>query len=267
MPKAMEIIGGSATAPSTTFTALTAFSGNSFTVRNAPVNARLLAVWNQNQTAGQIRVRSPRMHDNVQGLRLEAQAAPVNLPNRRLYQDLYPQDALTVEMTGSGTAGDIEQGFLQIYYPDLPGVSANLIDAAELSKRGVNTIGVENTISTGTSGGWSGEELLTAEFDLLKANTEYAILGAVIQSGAFGAIRWRCSDFGNLGVGIPGESTFTELSSYFLLLSKDYELPLIPVFNSANKGSLLIDASTDENGADPIVSTILVELSPASGRR
>lgn len=267
MPKALEIIGGLATAPSTTFTALTAFSGNSFTVRNAPVNAKLVGIWNQNQTAGQVRLRSPRMHDNVQGLRLEAQAAPVNLPSRRLYQELYPQDALTFEMTGSATAGDIEQGFLQIYYPDLPGISANLIDSTELAKRGVNTIGIENTITTGTSGGWSGEELLTSEFDLLKANTEYAIVGAVIQSGAFGAVRWRCSDFGNLGVGIPGESTNPCLSSYFLDLSDDYGLPLIPVFSSANKGSLLIDAATDENGADPIISTILVELAPASGRR
>jgi hypothetical protein len=43
-------------------------------------------------------------------------------------------------------------------------------------------------------------------------------------------------------------------------------MPLIPVFNSANKGGILIDAAQDENGTDVTVNSIFAELSPGGGQ-
>lgn len=262
---ALEIITGFVTAPSTTFTGLTLAAGNSLTIRNAKEGSkpRLLSAWSDQQTAGNLRIRSPRMHDNVQGLRLYSFASdPVPLIPFTAPQIFYPQDLLTVELTGSATGGDIETACLLVYYDDLPGVNSRLIDAEELKARMVNILSVENTLALGTAGGYSGEEAINAEFDLLKANTDYALIGYLV-SAECACVRWRGVDFGNLGVGGPGNDTKNiHQARWFIDLSNEFGLPLIPVFNSANKAALLIDGAQDENGTDVTVISILAELAP-----
>ena len=262
---ALELIGGQATQPSTTFTALTMNAGNSNTVRNtnSDVNPILLNAWTDCQAGGNLRIRSPRLHDNVQGIRLVSiigEPWPL-LPFGRS-QNLISQDTLTLEITGSNTAGDIECAGFLIYYPELPGVNARFIDADELNTRGVNIMGQENTLATGTAGGWSGQEAINAEFDNFKANTDYALVG-YLTSAECCSIRWQGADSGNLGVGGPGNiAPQMGTADWFRKLSDFYKLPLIPVFNSANKNAILIDAHQDENGADPTVTSIFVELAP-----
>lgn len=262
---ALEIIGGLATAPSTTATALTMFTGNSNVIRNNPTDDKihLLNAWADVQGAGFLRIRSPRLHDNVQGIRLTNVISEVG-PKMPLGapQLLIPQDALTLELTGSGTAGDIEQAALLIYYASLPGIEARFIDAEELLNRSVSIMGQENTIATGTAGGWSGEEAINAEFDNFKANTDYALCGFLVSAECL-AVRWRGSDTGNLGVGGPGNEQKPEITAnWFVDLSRTYKLPLIPVFNSANKSAILVDAAQDENGADVTVTSLFAQLSP-----
>jgi len=73
----------------------------------------------------------------------------------------------------------------------------------------------------------------------------------------------RGADVGNLGLGGPGNEVIRELTrKWFLWLSEETGLPLIPVFNSANKGAILIDGAQDENGADTTVTSIFAELAP-----
>lgn len=261
---AMEIIGGLATAPSTTFTAVTMFTGNSNTVRNTNDDSDILLLnaWADNQAAGDLRIRSPRLHDNVQGIRLGVAASEVMplLPMPPA-QKLISQDTLTVELTGSATGGDIETAILLLYYANLPGISARFIDRAELMQRMLYYESFDNTISTGTAGGWSGEETIIAEMDNLKANTDYALVGYQVQGAECAAVRWRGADSGNLGVGGPGSLEQKQLTgNWFALLSDAFGIPLIPVFNSANKNSILVDAAQDENGADPVVTTIFAQL-------
>ena len=45
-------------------------------------------------------------------------------------------------------------------------------------------------------------------------------------------------------------------------LSRAYGLPLIPVINSANKAATNLDGAQDENGGDPTVSHIYMQLTP-----
>ncbi len=263
MGKGLEVLGGQVTAPGTTLTAWTMNSGNSLTIRNGAVGSdiKLINMWTKNQTDGILRVKSPMMHDNVQGYRAQAQSAisqsvwPVGYG-----QNLKPQDILSAEQTGSATAGDIEIGALLVYYDNLPGIDSRLIGTAELKGRMLNMLTVQNTLATGTSGGWSGEEAINADFDVLKANTDYAILGYVVETLA-GSVRWRGADLGNLGVGGPCDPNNNDYQArYFVNLTEKTGIDLIPVFNSANKGALLMDSHQDENGTDVIVSTILAEL-------
>lgn len=265
MGKALEIITGRAVAPSTTLTALTMSAGDTLTIRNAPIDSRilLLQAWADWQTAGTFRVRSPRMHDNVEGIRLQGVASEVKplLPNRFL-QPLIPQDTLVAQLSGSGTAGDIESAAMMLFYDNLPGVSARLIDVQTLLANMVHLMTVENTLALGTGGGYTGEEAITAEFDQLKANTDYALLGYLV-SAECAAVGWRGSDTGNLRVGGPGDDLGRDYTrSWFYDLANMYQMPLIPVFNSANKDAILIDGVQDENGTDVTVTSIFAQLKP-----
>lgn len=262
---ALEIITGFVTAPGTTFTALTLAAGNSLTIRNTDLETdiRMLNAWSDQQAAGNLRIRSPRLHDNVQGIRLFSVASEVEplLPMQGP-QKLISQDQLTVELTGSAVAGDIETACLLIYYHELPGINARFITPDELNSRGVNVMATENTLALGTLGGYSGEESIVAEFDNFKANVDYALVG-YLTSAECACIRWRGSDTGNLGIGGPGNELRKQLTAnWFVHLSEMFDLPLIPVFNSANKNAILLDGAQDENGADPTVTSILVQLAP-----
>jgi hypothetical protein len=263
MGKALELVSGFVTAPSTAFTAWTLASGNTLAVRNTDLAAKiaLLEAWSDQQTAGNLRIRSPRLHDNVQGIRLFNVASEVApLLQYDSPQMLIPQDLLTVEQTGSATAGDIESGSLLIYYDDLPGIEARLITEEELNTRALAIMATENTLALGTAGGYSGEETIVSEFDQWKANTDYALVGYQV-SVECNCVRWRGSDSGNLGVGGPGNELRKDLTgNWFVYLSRRFNLPLIPVFNSANRFAVLIDGMQDENGADTTVTSIFIEL-------
>ncbi len=263
MGQALELITGFVTAPSTTLTALTLASGNSLTIRNGAPGSKikLLQAWADVQGAGVLRIRSPQLHDNVQGIRIRTIVGEVDpLLPEQYEQLLFPQDTLVVELSGSATAGDIETACMLVFYEDLPGISGRFMLPEDVKSRLANLVTVENTITTGTSGGYSGEEAINAEFDLLKANTDYAVLGYHV-SAECAAVRYRGVDFGNLGVGGPGNDTDKQITGrWFEHLSGLLGIPLIPVFNSANASGVLIDCVQDENGTDVTVTTILAEL-------
>jgi hypothetical protein len=262
----MELLVGTATAPSTTFTGLTMAAGNSLTIRSTPIDAKiyLLQVWADNQGAGAFRIRSPRLHDNVQGIRLDVIASTVHpLLPCGFKQPLISQDSLVAELTGSATAGDIETAAMLLYYENIPAIDARLASAEQIMPLVKHILTVENTLALGTAGGYSGEESLNAEFDLLKANTDYAILGYHVDAEC-AAIRYRGIDSGNLGYGGPGADDLRFVTEeWFVRLSRLSGLPCIPVFNSANVDGILVDGAQDENGTDVTVTTILAELGPS----
>lgn len=266
MGKALEVLTGYVTAPSTTLTALTMGAGNVLTVRNAPLGSdvRLLQAWADVQGVGTLRIRSPRLHDNVQGIRLDTTVSDVSpLLPYGFGQKLIPQDTLIAELSGSATSGDIETACLLLYYESLEGVAARLAKPEDVLSRMVQLVTIENTIALGTAGGYSGEEAINAEYDLLRANTDYALLGYLVDAEC-ACVRWRGADTGNLGVGGPGNETLRDVTAdWFIRLSRAFNLALIPVFNSANKAGILIDGAQDENGTDVTVISILAEIGPA----
>lgn len=261
---ALDIVSAQGTAISATISALVAVAGDSLAIKNSPLDSqsRILQFWSDVQVAGTGRIRSARLHDNVQGLRFDTIIGDLRpyMP-WGVSQRVYANDVLSVELAGSAVAGDVETISLLIYYPDLPGIAARFIGPDELKTRGGNLSMVENTIATGTAGGYSGGEAINVEQDQFHAGKQYALVGYLCDTET-ATIAWRGPDTGNLRVGGPGEETERELTSdWFVRLSRAYGLPLIPVISAENKAATLIDAVQDENGADPTITSIFQELS------
>jgi hypothetical protein len=259
MGKALEILTGFVTAPGTTLTALTMATGDSLTTRaaNGEPAGKLISMWTDSQGLGQLQIRSPRFHDNVQGITIQTAISEVQpLEPMGATQDIYAQDTMTGQLSGSATAGDIETACMLIYYDDLPGSDANLVTWDDIRDKIESIMISTNTLALGTAGGYSGSEAINAEVDNWKANRDYALLGyqTTVECAC---IRWQGSDVANLGLGGPGHENFKDLTGrWFASLSTALKLPTIPIFNAANKQSILISGAQDENGADPTVTSI-----------
>jgi hypothetical protein len=270
MPPALELLVGQATAPGSTITALTMATGNTLTVRSATIGTDifLAASWAFNNGAGMFRIRSPRLHDNVQGIRMQVNATTpdARYPRWGFRQQLIPQDVLVAEITGSSTSGNIEMGALMIYYADLPGINARFITPQQLQKWGLNMMGQYVPITTGSSGGYSGQVAVNSSADNWKANTDYALMGYLVDT-ACAALRIQGVDSGNLGIGGPGFAAVPELTSHwFVWLSAYFGVPLIPIFNAANKNAILVDVAQNQGGAAVNATFFFVELPPPSMR-
>ena len=161
-------------------------------------------------------------------------------------------------------AGDFENVALLLAYDNLPGADARLATWEDVQRRMVQLVTVENTIVTAATGGWTGAQALNTAFDQFKANTDYALLGYHCSAQCC-AIAWRGADTGNLRVGGPGGIVQRDLQAHwFKKLGLDYGLPLIPVFNSANRAGILIDIVQNENAAAVVVDSIFAEIGPTA---
>lgn len=263
MGQALQMITGFVTAPSTTFTAWTMASGDSLSIRNATEGSyvALLTFWGMNQTTGQLRVRSPLMHDNVVGMTGQSLAAkPRPLFPIGAAQLLKPQDLLIVEQTGSATGGDIEQGSLLVYYRDLPGANARLATWDQIKGNIESYMYTFQTITGGSAGGYSGSAAINANTDQWKANRDYALIGYEM-SLATCSVGWTGPDTSNLRVGGPGNIGDNQITQeWFKRLSILSGLPTIPIINAANKAATTVDIAEDENGGNPRVTSIFALL-------
>jgi hypothetical protein len=179
-------------------------------------------------------------------------------------QKLVPQDILIAEQQGS--AANIDTGHILVYYENLPGINARLIDNPTLMANGLNRMGVGlQIVTTAASGAYTGQQAINHLNDNFKANTDYALLGAICDTRV-GCIRIQGADVGNLGIGIPGEVTQRHvMANYFQRLSDIYSVPLIPVFNSANKTAILVDCTGHTAAVTTNLTFYFVELAAKTG--
>lgn len=266
MPAALDTVTATGTAIGSSLAALTINAGDSFTIKNASLNSDvwLLNFWADVQLAGIVRIRSPKMHDNVDAIRsrtivnsLDA-LLPWGVPQR-----MYPQDTEIVELQGSTTAGQIESVTQLLYYSDLPGQAARFITPDQLKARMKNFFGNRVALTLGTTAAYAGAVPINNAVDLLKAYTDYAVLG-MTSDIRVGALCLRGPDTGNLRVSQPGQANVLGALRYgaewFRRLSIGYGMGLIPIINSANKGATQIDAMADNNGGTANVTIWLAEL-------
>lgn len=266
-----EVLTGFVTAPSSTLTALTMGTGDTLTIRKSE-KPKLLSPWAdvQGASGGVLRIRSVLMHDAVQGVRLQVSTNTLR-PQwpTGLFQPLQPQDVLTAELSGSAVGGQIETAVLPVHYDVLPGSEGRFVDEVALRDRAVQPEVVENTLALGTAGGYSGSEAINAEFDNYKAETDYAIVGGELAVNQAALIALRGPDTANLRVGYPGCATdaFAETTPYwFIELTRQYGLAMIPVINAANKAATNLDGAQDQAGADPTQSIIYFQMTPEAAK-
>lgn len=262
MGKAIEVISGAVTNPGATLTAVTMNSGDSLAVRSfdAARMGRVDNVWALGATAGLIRMRSPRLHDNLQGLRLQYAAADPRpqLPDW-VYQRLYPMDTLIVEMTGGAAEVDLFSALM--YYEEIPGFDQKLYKWADISRRIEHYVVNEVQLTTAaTAGLYSTAVALNATFDTLAAGRQYALLGYNV-SAQVNSVTVRGADTSNLRVGGPGHLQRDETRDWFLRNDLVHELPFIPVINAANKGATFVEVTSNATGATVQVDLLLAMLS------
>jgi hypothetical protein len=267
MGVALEHISGS-NGNNAALTNITMATGDTLTIRaqtDLTKSVWLMNAWAMIEAAGFYEIHSPRMHDNVHGIRVRV---PLNnaLPEHSLAfpTKLFTLDTLTVQLAGTSGVGSISPMSLLIYYEDLPGIQARLTTIDDVVKRMVNLMAQEVTITGAVTGSYSAAVALNANFDFTKANTDYALLGFTVDANCE-AICLRGADTGNLRVAAPGLNTFPQLSAeWFWRLTQRSGKPCIPILNANNKGGILLDNLTTHTGGTFNVNVHLAELARAA---
>src|SRR6266542_3595374 len=151
MPRAYQVVSGRVTNPGATVTALTANTGDSFTIRNAVQgsSAILEQLRAQEATIGTLRVISNLLHDAVQGIRLRVDLTARPLLGYEVDQPLQPQDALTIGLSGGAAETDV--GAALVWYEDLPGAQQALHSWEEIEPRIEHIVGVVGLSGVATS--------------------------------------------------------------------------------------------------------------------
>lgn len=248
---AIDTIAAFQTTVGSTFAAGVFATGDSGVVRNFPQpNVALLveAFYDSVTSVQPARIRSPLLHDNVQGIRVfPGQSPSATLIPRAINQPLEAQDVLTFELSTAAATGKALLAAM-IYYPQLPGAAARLYGQADVDPlvKNIKPLVVTFGSGTNTAGIWQDLVLTTTE-NLLHANTDYAVIGYTVDTPV-ACIAVKGIDTGNLRVAGPGVTNADVTSDWFLRLAQQTGLPTIPVINSANAGgtfaSLISSAAT-----------------------
>lgn len=261
MPRAIQQLNGFFVAGAAGTNVATPAGGDTFTVPSVTPGtmSRLEQVWASGATTDFVRIRSPRMHDANQGIRLRALATPqVPLLPWSLDQPLYPLDTPIVEIdaTGAGTGaiGVIYE------YDDLPGVNQRLATWEEVDSRVINVMGCEVSLSApAAAGSYSAGNALNSTFDNFEAGYDYAWLGYEVNALRH-AVSLSGPDTSFVKIGGPGSVAYNVTSDWFQRAARLTGRAFIPVIAANNKQSTLVFQNDTAAGAVVLVTLILAQL-------
>lgn len=259
---AYQIVSGRVTNPGAVITAVTANTGDSFQIPKFSDGSQafLEQIWVQQPTVGIIRVRSPKLHDNVQAIRLtvpEVVAKPL-LPDEA-DQPLTSIDTLIVEMNGGAAETDVV--VLALWYSDLTGAAQNLATWDQVKPRIKNLLTNEvDCTAPAAIGNWNAGNPLNFSFDQLHVNSYYAVLGYEVNTSC-AAVALAGPDTSNLKVGGPGTLDSRVTRDWFVRQSIQTGRPHIPLIQAGNKGAVLVYTLAATAPAAINVSLIIAELS------
>lgn len=253
-----EIVTAIATAPNLG-AAGAALTGDSLTVKNGKGKICTLAAWSTRQVAGFSQYIVPSGHDTTRNYRagVSIGTGQLTMPVD-MEMDFDAQEVIASTLAGSAVAGDIELDSLLVFYNDFPGIQMRSITPQAMESRVKKFTTVETSVVAVATGQYS-TAAVTASSDLLKANTDYAVIGMNSRTAAH-ALIVQAPDFGNVRVGVPGNLRPEVTNQWFMLLSRAHNKPLVPVFNTGNKAQVNVGFCGDENAATTLITLYLAML-------
>src|SRR5260221_485568 len=187
MPTAVQTVAGFVTAAGAGTTAMAPAPGDIITVPSfaSSSKAYIEKVAVSGATVDFIRIRSPRMHDANQGLRiwvggtLRRDLLPIGLQ-----EVVYPADTPTfdIDATGAGSNGVL----FSYAFDDLPGAQPLLDTWENIQPRIVHTMGCEVDVTSGAIGAWGASAALNSFADNFEAGALYALLGYTCSAACLG---------------------------------------------------------------------------------
>ena len=248
----IDSIGFFAIQPGATFVPAQLSDGDSLTIRrfDPPSKAYIFDVggqWQSNLGGESFRIHSPQRHDNIDGInigRTTSGAFEFIIPFG-FREEVYQGEQLIVEMTGSALAGQIDWGFIQLFYEKLPKLKSNLIGYDEYAFRSRKLFMKANfagyTVG-GASGGWLNEVPISSllQNQVIKRDREYAFLSILQNSSTSQVFRVKGRDFSTpvLYKGIPTVNRGDE----YVYRSYSFGVPMIPIFSGENFETLTVSA-------------------------
>lgn len=262
MPRVLRSAAGFFTAAGAGTNAATLVAGGTGTIAIDAFNsgnAYLESVWAAGATTDFIRYRSPRMHDNNQGLRLFVGATQrTNLIPWGVDAQVYSSDIPTLEIdaTGAGTGLAV----VTYGYDDLNSGTPKLSTWDEIQPRIIDVMANSFTVTAGAIGSWGAGVTLNNATDNMKADSTYAILGYGCSVGV-GAFAINGADTGNFDIAFPGDPDTRETREYFISLSQQSGRPSIPLIQANNRGGTIIKSTDVAAATASTVSLIMARVS------
>jgi len=261
MPTAIQTIAGFNTAAGAGTAVVTPAPGDTFTVPSFALTSKayIEKVAASGAVLDFLRIRSPRLHDANQGLRIRIGATlRRDLLPISLQEQLYPSDTPTVELdaTAAGTNGIL----VSYAFDDLPGVSPLLDTWENIQPRIVHTMGCEVSVTSGAIGAWGASAALNSSFDNFEAGANYALLGYTVRTPCLG-IAVTGKDTGNLKVGGPGSDDPLETRNYFVAWDRLTPQPRIPIIQANNRASTVVQNVDVAAATVSLVTLYLAQLS------
>jgi hypothetical protein len=256
----IDTILGKAVNPSATFTGVTFATGDSGQIRNFPATSQAYIdrITRVGAASGSVRLLSPYLHDNVRGITFTSPQSPATrLMPRWNTEFLQPQDTLTIQLTGGAAETDLAS--VSVYYSQLAAGTARLHSIGDIMGNIAHikpmVVAITNSATTGT---WTDTLINTTEA-LLKANTDYAVLGFVTDT-AMGMVGIKGLETLNLRIAGPAVTDTNITEDFFINWSNDRQSPHIPVFNSANIGSTYVSTCDATASTTANVQLILAQM-------
>jgi len=249
--------------------ALAANTGDSLTVADFADGSRsyIEEVWGgASAHSGEFSLYSTRFGDPLYGLRLQQMFNPTLSGDDGVPALLLP-DELDIEVYQSdnlqaqyfGTATDNVNFCAQIYYENLPGSAQLLASWEQVRGNIVKVLGIEVTVSPGTTGQPGTAVAINANDDRYVSDASYALLG-ITTSVPICTVRFYGPDTGFAKIPVPGAWDSRKAAGWFVRAARLRGVPHIPVFSANNKAATFIDAIHTSSAASTKVSLIIAQL-------
>lgn len=260
MPRAYQVLSGFFTAGAAATGVVTPMAGDSFQVPsvNPSTSARLEQLWANGALTDFVRVRSPRMHDANQGIRLQVGGvSPEPLLPWSMDQPIYPLDTPIVEVdqTAAGT-GAIS---IMYEYDDFPGSSPRLATWEEIDPRIKQVMGCQVALGAIPAiGQYSPGNAINSQFDNFEAGYDYALLGYTLPTSRL-TIAVAGPDTGYLKLGGPGINDPRITMEWFQRAARITGRAFIPVLAANNKGATNV-FQTDSAASGAVNVTLILGM-------